>query len=50
MIGEYILKHFNRIEIEANKASFHRRERYFLVIMIALTNLKRNGVLLGKQI
>jgi hypothetical protein len=29
VIREHILKGFNRFEIEANKASFHRRERYF---------------------
>lgn len=29
VIREHILKDFNRFEIEANKASFHRRERYF---------------------
>jgi hypothetical protein len=29
VIGEHILKDFNRFEIEANKASFHKRERYF---------------------
>jgi hypothetical protein len=29
VIREHILKDFNRFEIEANKASFHKRERYF---------------------
>jgi hypothetical protein len=29
VIREHILKDFNRFEIEANKAYFHKRKRYF---------------------